>query len=81
MKSGLRKITANKTIDARGLPCPEPLRETEKGMAGLAAGQILELLASDAGTKVDMIEWCQQKGYEYLGYITHEGYDSIYIKK
>jgi tRNA 2-thiouridine synthesizing protein A len=81
MKCDMKKLKADKSIDARKLACPGPLFEADKGLQMIMKGQTLEILTSDQTTKVDMIEWCQEKGQEYLGFLEQDGYDRIFIKK
>ena len=42
------------TLDARGLHCPLPLLRTKLKLAGMSAGEQLEVLASDAGAWGDI---------------------------
>ncbi|AZV30468.1 sulfurtransferase TusA family protein [Cobetia marina] len=42
------------TLDARGLHCPLPLLRTKLALAGMSAGEQLEVLASDAGAWGDI---------------------------
>lgn len=42
------------TLDARGLHCPLPLLRTKLMLAGMSAGERLEVLASDAGAWGDI---------------------------
>ena len=37
------------TLDARGLNCPLPILRTKKALATMAAGDVLEITASDPG--------------------------------
>jgi len=37
-------------LDARGLPCPLPLLKAKQSLSRLAAGQVLEVRATDAGS-------------------------------
>ena len=38
------------TLDIRGLGCPLPVLKTGKAIAGMQAGEMLEITAGDAGT-------------------------------
>ncbi|RUR36930.1 sulfurtransferase TusA family protein [Vreelandella populi] len=50
-------------LDARGLPCPLPLLKAKQALAGLAAGQLLEVRATDAGSWRDMASFTDQSGH------------------
>jgi tRNA 2-thiouridine synthesizing protein A len=53
-------------VDARGLSCPMPIVRTAQAMKALASGAILELLATDPGSRKDVEAWCRQTGNELL---------------
>lgn len=55
------------TVDARGTFCPEPLIRTQEAARQLRAGDLLLLVADDAGVEVDIPAWCMSTGNEYLG--------------
>ena len=55
-------ITA--TVDARGQSCPGPLVALHKALRGAAAGDLLELLATDPGSKSDVPSWAKLSGNE-----------------
>jgi len=50
----LTSITPDQTVDTCGLSCPMPLLKTKKAMKGLKAGQVLEILGTDPGSKNDI---------------------------
>ena len=54
-------------VEARGTFCPEPVIRTQDRMRNLPEGEILLLLADDAGVEVDIPAWCMSTGNEYLG--------------
>ena len=52
-----------KTIDVRGLFCPEPTKiEIEK----LASGDILRVLADDPESEEDISRWISRTGHQLL---------------
>ncbi|QDQ01001.1 hypothetical protein FOH38_11300 [Lysinibacillus fusiformis] len=59
-------------LDAKGLSCPMPIVKTKKAMADLVDGQILEVLATDKGSKADIAAWAETVGHQYIG-TTEEG--------
>jgi tRNA 2-thiouridine synthesizing protein A len=60
----LNVITA--TVDARGQSCPGPLVALHKALRGAATGDLLELLATDPGSKSDVPSWAKLSGNELL---------------
>ena len=77
----LDSIEADRTLDAKGLECPLPLLKAKKAMEALESGQVLEILGTDEGSKVDLPGWCQHTGHVYLGAKEAAGYFRFYIKK
>ena len=68
-------------LDAKGLACPMPIVKTKKAMNGLEAGQVLEVLATDKGSKADIKAWSQSSGHQYLGTIEEGDVLKHYLRK
>lgn len=51
--------TADHTLDASGLRCPEPVMMIRKTVRGLASGQILLVIADDPSTARDIPSFCR----------------------
>jgi TusA-related sulfurtransferase len=77
----LSQIKAAKTVDARSMACPGPLLEAKKGIAGVAVGQVLEILSGDKGSREDIPAWCGKVGHEYMGVLERDGYDSLFVTR
>jgi Predicted redox protein, regulator of disulfide bond formation len=54
------------TIDARGQSCPGPLVSLARGLKEAQQGDLLELLATDPGSKSDVPSWAEISGNELL---------------
>jgi tRNA 2-thiouridine synthesizing protein A len=54
------------TVDARGQSCPGPLVALARAMKGAAPGELLELLATDPGSKSDVPSWAEISGNELV---------------
>jgi len=54
------------SLDARGLLCPLPVIRTQDRIRNLPAGALLEVIATDAGTKQDIPAWCRVHGHELI---------------
>ncbi len=74
-------IKADKTMDAKGLDCPMPLLKAKKALEAMESGQILEILGTDEGSKVDLPGWCERVGHAFLGAKEENDYFKFYIKK
>lgn len=77
----LKSVVVARTIDARGTACPGPLLEAKKHIGSIVAGDVMEILSADEGTKVDIPKWCGKQGHEYLGTVEENGYFKVYMKK
>ena len=74
-------VDANQTVDCKGLSCPMPILKLAKGMKTLEVGQVLELLATDPGSKPDVPAWCEKTGNELIEAIEEEGVYKYYIRR
>ena len=77
----LNAIKAATVVDARGSACPGPLLEAKKGMGKVKVGEVLEILSNDPATKNDIPVWAKKVGHDYLGHISADGYDRIFITR
>jgi tRNA 2-thiouridine synthesizing protein A len=55
-----------KTIDARGLFCPEPVFRTKIEMERLAIGDMLKVVSDDPESEEDISRWVKRSGHELL---------------
>jgi rhodanese-related sulfurtransferase/TusA-related sulfurtransferase len=74
-------IQVNLTVDAKGLSCPMPIVKTKKAINDLEPGQVLEVQATDKGSKADIKAWAESTGHQYLGTIEEYGVLKHYIRK
>jgi tRNA 2-thiouridine synthesizing protein A len=75
----LTTIKSASVVDARGSACPGPLLEAKKGIGKVKVGEVLEVLSNDPGTKEDIPIWAQKVGHEYLGFLSVDGYERIFV--
>lgn len=68
----------DKELDARGLNCPLPLMKTKKTLSDMQSGQVLRVLASDAGSMPDILAFTQKAGHQMLEQ-QHVGSDYIHV--
>lgn len=74
-------ITANETLDAKGLACPMPIVKTKKAMADLDPGKVIEVQATDKGSTADLKAWAESTGHEYLGTVEDGDILKHYLRK
>lgn len=77
----LNIIKAAKVVDARAMSFPGPLLEAKKSIAAVKVGEVLEIWSGDANTKNDMPRWCEKVGHVFLGVLSGEGYERIFIRR
>jgi tRNA 2-thiouridine synthesizing protein A len=58
--------TVTTTVDARGQSCPGPLVSLAKALKDASPGDLLELLASDPGSRSDVPSWAEISGNQLL---------------
>ena len=59
-------MNIDKEIDTRGLNCPLPILKAKKALAEMQSGQVLKVLATDAGSLRDFVAFAKQTGHELL---------------
>lgn len=72
-------ITA--TVDARGQSCPGPLVALHKALVGAERGDLLELLATDPGSRSDVPSWSALSGNELVEATEHDGSFRYVVRK
>lgn len=68
-------------LDAKGLACPMPIVRAKKAMNDLEAGEILEIHATDKGSKSDLTAWSKSGGHELLKDEVENDVFKFWIKK
>ncbi|HEY7660415.1 MAG TPA: sulfurtransferase TusA family protein [Actinomycetota bacterium] len=69
------------TVDARGQSCPGPLVALHKVLKDARRGDLLELLATDPGSKSDVPSWATLSGNELVEAGEHAGVYRYVIRK
>ena len=72
-------ITA--TVDARGQSCPGPLVVLHKALKDAVRGGLLELLATDPGSRSDVPSWSTLSGNELIEAIEDGGVFRFVVRK
>jgi tRNA 2-thiouridine synthesizing protein A len=69
------------TVDARGQSCPGPLVGLARALKGAERGDLLELLATDPGSKSDVPSWATLTGNELLEASEQDGFFRYVVRK
>ncbi len=64
---------ASGQLDTRGLRCPLPVLKARKALKDIAAGAVLEILATDPGTEEDLKAFCEANGHNLIDSSQSEG--------
>lgn len=69
------------TVDARGQSCPGPLVSLARALNGAATGDLLELLATDPGSRSDVPSWATMTGNDLLEASERDGVFRYVVRK
>jgi tRNA 2-thiouridine synthesizing protein A len=70
-----------RTVDARGSFCPGPLMELIRGIRESQVGDVIAVLSSDTGSKIDIPKWVEKAGHRLVALDNLDGYDRIVVEK
>jgi len=68
-------------LDCTGLLCPMPIVKTKKAIDGMQSGQILKMIATDAGSPPDIEAWARQTKNELLRSTVEDNKFVFFLKK
>ncbi len=75
------EIKADQVLDTKGLNCPMPVLKTKKALDGIQAGQVLEVVATDPGSKSDIPALLKRLGHELVDTREEGNVISFFIRK
>lgn len=78
--TGRNALQVDDEIDTYGMLCPMPIFAAAKKVKTMKSGQVLKVLADDAGIVTDLPAWCHQTGHEFLGFAEGEGEYVGYVR-
>ena len=67
-----------KVLDTKGLLCPAPVIKTSQAIKQIQMGEVLEVLATDPGSKPDLTSWARMTGNELLDMSEDQGSPKVY---
>lgn len=74
-------IQITSTLDTTGKCCPMPMVESNKAIKSLALGDVLEIIATDIGTRSDIPSWCERTGQTLLSMTDTSGVLRYIVRK
>lgn len=77
----MEEISVTSTLDTSGKCCPMPMVETNRAIKALAVGDVLEIIATDVGTRKDIPSWCERMGQTLLSSSERDKVLRYYVRK
>ena len=74
-------VTTPATVDARGLACPMPIVKAAQWARTAESGQLMDLVATDAGSLKDVPAWCRSTGNELVEQRAEAGVQHFLIRR
>ena len=71
----------DQVLDCSGLLCPMPIVKTNKAIKELQSGQVLKVIATDAGYPPDIEAWSRQTGNPLLNSMAEDGKFVVFLQK
>ncbi|CAG8870671.1 Sulfur carrier protein TusA [Pseudomonas fluorescens] len=68
-------------LDASGLNCPLPLLKAKMALNGLASGDVLKVIATDAGSQRDLRTFARLAGHTLLRETAEDGVYTYWLRK
>lgn len=76
-----QQILVKEQLDTSGLNCPLPLLKAKQALTNLAAGEVLKVIATDAGSQRDFRSFAKLSGNELINTESKEGVYTFWLKK
>jgi tRNA 2-thiouridine synthesizing protein A len=74
-------FVVDKVVDSRGTFCPVPIIEAREAMEVMEPGQVLEVVATDLGSKADFPAFARHTGHQLLATEERDGAFVFYLRK
>ena len=76
----MAELTA-RLLDVKGLSCPLPIVKTAQALKQMAAGELIEVHATDPGSLKDFAAWSKTTGNEIVEQTQDAGVFRFVLKK
>jgi tRNA 2-thiouridine synthesizing protein A len=71
----------DRSIDTSGQCCPVPMVETNRAIKTMQPGEVLEVISTDLGSKMDIPAWCSRTGNKLVHSETDGPTFRYYVRK
>ena len=68
-------------LDCLGMLCPVPVIKAGRAIRVVPAGALLEVLADDPGSELDLQDWCSANRHEFVAQAEAEGVWTTQIRR
>jgi len=74
-------VESDRTLEVKGLKCPQPLLQSRKAIMDMPVGDVLKVVATDRGSLADFEGWARvAKNIELLAQETaQDGGETLYV--
>ncbi len=66
MRNSQAPPAAERALDLSGLLCPLVALEASKELTAMAPGQVLEVVATDPASRIDLPAMCDERGHRLI---------------
>ncbi len=77
----MTRFSPTQELDCRGLAGPKAVLKTKKALTGLAAGDVLKVVATDPGSVADMAAFSRSTKHEILDQSEGGGEFTFFIRR
>jgi tRNA 2-thiouridine synthesizing protein A len=77
----MEALRADLRLDCKGLLCPMPVIKISKAIKSIGVGQVLEMQATDPGSRPDMEAWSKQTGHTLMASHEANGVFTFYVRR
>lgn len=77
----MSNLKADRSIDTSGQCCPVPMVETNRAVKQMQSGQVLEVICTDIGSKMDIPAWCNRTGNKLVASEERDGKFYYYVRR
>lgn len=74
-------IKPDRRVDTSGQCCPVPIVETNRAVKQMQSGQVLEVICTDLGSKMDIPAWCGRTGHKLLSVEERDGKFIFHVRR
>jgi tRNA 2-thiouridine synthesizing protein A len=77
----IAELPIKAVVDAKGLKCPMPIVKTAQAIKTIAAGELLEVQATDPGAVKDFAAWSRSTGNDIVTSSANAGVFTFVLRR